>query len=187
LPENWPRTWPRIAVERATRGRPRTSSTRGPLYQLSRDRERRARKLCRGNLPAPASASANLAPVLAHVVDVLAEQLRQVFRGAGDDPVADDEVRRALNAHLGGELARLVDLFLHLGRGHVLLEPGYVEAQLLGDPQGRGLVGLTLALQHRPVEFPIFALHLGGKRYAGGLLGALGQNRQLLEDDPHLL
>src|SRR5262245_64577084 len=46
------------------------------------------------------SASAHLAAVLAHLFDILDQELAQVLRRAGDDAIADQEVGRALDAEL---------------------------------------------------------------------------------------
>ena len=63
-------------------------------------------------------------------VDVVLELVVEIFRGARDGAVADEEVRRAVDAHLLGECLGLLDLRLDLRRGHVLLQLFHVEAEL---------------------------------------------------------
>ncbi len=80
-----------------------------------------------------------------------------------------------------------VKLVLDRVARHVGFDLVHVEAERLGDLEGRRLVGLALRAEHGLMEFPVLALALGGERDAGGFFRALRQDRQLLEDEADLL
>src|SRR4051795_11928291 len=63
--------------------------------------------------------------------------------GADHDLLADHVARRAVHAHRFGKLEVFLDGGAYLGTGEVLLDPGGVEAGLLGRLERARLVGLT--------------------------------------------
>src|SRR6185312_278501 len=130
---------------------------------------------------------AGRATVLAEFRNELLKLVMQVFRRPGDRLVADEKMRRAVDAHLGGESFHVIQLSFDGVACHVGFELSHIEPETVCDFESGRLVGLAFGAEHSLVEFPVLALTLGGQGDLCGFLRALRQDRQLLEDDAHFL
>src|SRR4051794_30098715 len=84
----------------------------------------------------------------------LRDLLPQTFDAdrADHDLLTDHIARRAVHAHRFGEFEVFFDGGLGLGAGHVLLELGHVESEVLGRGQRPGLVRLATTAEQFLVE-----------------------------------
>src|SRR5262249_44394698 len=92
------------------------------------------------------------------------ELVKEILGCTGDDPIANQEQRRALQIELARKVHALVERFLDIGVLRVLLELVDVESKLLGNPQGFILVSVAGLGEQLLVHLEIFALLVRGER-----------------------
>ena len=112
------------------------------------------------------------------------ELIEEIIGSAGYSSIANQEHRRPLQAKLMGKVLGFIQRFLNVGIIGVLLKLIYVEPQILGDPQGLRLVGLSGLGEQLLVHLEIFALLVRSERKLGRRHGIIAEDRQLLEDQP---
>src|SRR4029450_11673386 len=99
---------------------------------------------CSKSLSQPRGPSASTcAAVLPYVSDLGLELVEEILGCTGDNPVANQKHRRALQIELLGEFLGLIERFLDVGVLCVLLQLVDVEPKLLANLQGLVLVSLA--------------------------------------------
>src|SRR5216684_6417914 len=136
----------------------------------------------------PGEARSGQTPLLSRGADLLLER-RQADR-ADDNFGADDIARGAVEPQCLGDAHVLLERGLGFVAGHVLFDARHVEADLLGDRERMGPVGLASAAEQLLMELEILfagrVLHAHRHRNLRRLHRARPQHRKFLEHDAKL-
>src|SRR6516225_8754627 len=114
--------------------------------------------------------------VLPYLSDLGLQLVKKIIGCAADNPIANQEHRRAFQIELHGKFLVLVERFLDVGVLRVLLKLSDIEPKLLGNPQGLILVSPARLGEQLLVHLKIFALLVRGER-------KLGRSHRIIAED----